>query len=49
MKAVAGSELSQVSGNYHEQKEPSGVNLTSAEPEIRHDFGDKNMAAKLLK
>ena len=49
MKAVAGSELSLISGNYHEQKEPSGVNLASAEPEIRHDFGDKNMAAKLLK
>ena len=49
MNAVAGSDLSLVGGNYHEQKEPCGVNLASAEAEIRHYFADKNMAAKLMK
>ena len=49
MNPVAGSELSLVGGNYHGQKEPCGVNLASAEAEIRHYFADKNMAAKLMK
>ena len=45
--AVVGSELSLISGNYHEQKEPSGVILASAKAKIRHVFCFKNMAAKV--
>ena len=34
-------DLSLVSGNYHEQKEPSGVNLASAEAKIHDDVANK--------
>ena len=49
MNAVAGLDLSLVSSNYHEQKKQYDANLASAEAKICHDFGDKNMAAKLQK
>ena len=42
VNAKAGSELSQVSGNYHEQRGPYGVNLASAKAKIRHVFCLKN-------
>ena len=49
VNAKAGSDLDLVSGNQHGLKERSGVNLASAETEFRHDFANKNIAAKLLK
>ena len=42
-----GSELSLISGNYHEQKEPSGVILASANAKIRDVFFLKNMVDKV--
>ena len=41
MIAVVGSELSLINGNYHEQKEPGGVILASANAKIRHVFEAK--------
>ena len=39
MKTVAGSEMSQVSGNYHEHKEPVVMVMASIDVKIRHVFG----------
>ena len=49
MNAVTDSDLSLVNSNYHDQKEPYGVNLASGEAKIRHYSADKNMAAKFMK
>ena len=40
MKVEPTSEMSLVSGKYHETEEPYGVNLASAKAEIHHVFGD---------
>ena len=48
MKIVAGSELSLVSGNYHEPEEPYGVILASAKAEIHHVFADTFFAEQVL-
>ena len=47
MIAVVGSEFSLISGNYHEQKQPSGIILASAKAKICHVVCFKNMAAKV--
>jgi hypothetical protein len=47
-KIVAGSELSLVSGNYHEPEEPYGVILASAKAEIHHVFADTFFAEQVL-
>ena len=39
MKTAAGSEMSQVSGNYHEHKEPVVMVMASIDVKIRHVFG----------
>ena len=39
MKVEPASKLSLVSGNYQSPKVPYGVDLASAEAEIRHVFG----------
>ena len=39
MKTAAGSEMSSVSGNYHEQKEPDVMVMASIDVKIRHVFG----------
>ena len=40
VKVEPASKLSLVSGNYLQPKVPDGVDLASAEAEIRHVFGD---------
>ena len=47
MIAVECSDPGPVSGNYHEQEEPSGVILASAKAKIRHLLGFRSMADKI--